>query len=343
MRLLKLLAVFLIFPSCAAAGAGKKDALSAVTLLPSFQIPYDRPALDLLTAELRGKLKTLGLNNMEGLKGERLSRALLLLPADRSNAGVLSFELEGGSRPGVYQCEALGRGATYARQLPGTLKGVIGGTTIYYAPADVMNGITVPGVYDLRNITPDRYQITLLGKPEDLKGEEAVLAATANPDGKPKPFFSSVWKHWYPADVRVVPVDMTWAEEYQAGTQGEGRPFLELRPKVLKPEERARLEAQLAHNPRYYYGPYGRSGWAVHTDRWEDAGKRADPAFAGRAELEDFRFRDTSGCVKLRPGCLAVFNEFVAGQAALGRRVQLEVRELPDLSAGPAGPPPAKF
>lgn len=331
---------FRLFPLlllCAAGavfGADKRETPKIEALLPS-HIPPDRPAIGVLTAELRGRVKSLGLNDIEGLQGEKISRALLLLPADRAKPGVINFEIESGSGPGVYQCEALGRGATSLEPETGWIENMIGATTIYYAPAEAENGATVPGIYDLRNITPDRYEIVFLGKPEDLKGETAVLAAAANPDGKPKPFFSAVWKTWYSKAARAVPVDMTWAEDSQRGTQGEGRPVFERRSAAASPEEQARRAAQLAHSPRYYIGPYGRSGWAVHTDRWEDEERRTDPKFSGRPELSDFRFRDTSGCVKLRPGCLAVLNEFISEQETLGRRVQLEVRETPLLNAVP--------
>ncbi|HNW43762.1 MAG TPA: hypothetical protein PKI19_04605 [Elusimicrobiales bacterium] len=280
-------------------------------------------------AESTGVVKGTGLNNITGAKGEKVSRALLLLPHDRGGAGVLSFWIEAGTQPGVYQCPALGRGATSLEPKPGWVRGMIGGTTIYYAPMEVKDGATVPGIYDLRNITPDRYEIVFLGKPGDVKDEPTLLARTADPDGKPKPFYSAVWRHWYSSVAPSVPVDMVWAEDSQAGTQGEGRPVLESRSKPATPEEQARQEAQLAHSPRYYYGPYGRSGWAMHTDRWDDAGRQADPKYAGRPELTDFRYRDTSGCVKLRAPCLLLLNEFVSEQEQLGRRVQLEVRELP--------------
>jgi len=318
----------LIFVAGSAYAGEKKESLKAETLLPA-SIPYDRPAMEELTAGLRGKIKSLGLNNTGAANGKSISRALLLLDHDRAKAGVLNFEIETGTRPGVYQCEALGRGITSLVPEPGWTRGMIGGTTIYYAPLESKDGATVPGIYDLRNITPDRYEITFLGRPSALEGEQEVLKRTANPDGKPKPFFSAVWTHWYSKVAPSVPVDMVWAEDSQTGSQGEGRPVSENRPKAASPQEEARQAAQLAHSPRYYYGPYGRSGWAVHSDRWEDAERRNDAKQAGRPELSDFRFRDTNGCVKVRPGCLAVFNEFIAEQESLGRRVQLEVREIP--------------
>ena len=331
--------IFLLLAFVARAGFAEEitGAVKAETLLPS-GIPPDINAVDVLTKELRGKVRRLGLNNIEGVKDGGVSRALLLLPRDRARAGVISFEIGKGLHAGVYQCEALGRGATAFEPKPGWTRGLIGGTTIYYAPLEVKDGATVPGIYDLRNITPDRYEIALLGGPGGLKGEIEVLARTANPDGKAKPFFSAVWRHWYSEVALSVPVDMAWAEDSQEGSQGEGRPVFERRPKAVTPEEKARQAAQLAHGPRYYFGPYGRSGWAVHTDRWEDAERLADPKYAGRPEAADFRFRDTSGCVKLRPGCLAVLNDFVSEQEGLGRRVQLEVRETTLLDSIPARP-----
>ena len=324
----------------AAAADVKKEGLTAEILLPPF-IPTDRPAMDELTTELRGRIKTLGLDNGEG-KGEKVSRALLLLPHNRGQAGLLNFEIEAGSRPGVYQCEALGRGVTSLEPKPGWTQGLIGAATIYYLPPEVKDGATVPGIYDLRNITPDRYELVFLDKPGSAADEQDIKSRTADPDGKPKPYFSAVWKHWYSKVAPVVPVDMVWSEAYQSGSQGDGRPVLEDRPKAVTPAEQARQAAQLAHSPRYYYGPYGRSGWAVHTDIWEDAERRDDAKFSGRPELGDFRFRDTDGCVKLRPACLAVLNEFISEQENLGRRVQLEVREFPQLDMVGQGPSPVK-
>ena len=153
------------------------------------------------------------------------------------------------------------------------------------------------------------------------------------PDGKPRPYFSGIWGNWYPRAAEVMPVDLLWAADFQKGTQGEGVPFFERRGAPSSPASAARQAAQLAHNPRYYFGPYGRSGFAVHTDHWDDAEKLADPKYAARPEGKDFRYRDTSGCVKLRPACLALLNEFIAEQAALGRRAQLEARETPLLDA----------
>lgn len=299
-------------------------------LVPSY-IPAGRPAQAELTAELRAKVKTLGLNGLGG----KVSKALLLLPKDRGAAGVLNFELEGGSRAGVYQCEALGRGLTSGEPKPRWPGGFIGDSAVYYAPKELPDGITVPGVYDLRNISPDRYEIAFLGKPEDLKGEETVVARTRGGKSGEKPFFSAVWKHWYPGSSSAVPVDMIWAEDSQAGSQGEGVPVFERRAPPATPEEAARRKKQLSHNPRYYFGPYGRSGFAVHTDRWEEPERTENEKYSGRPELSDFRYRDTNGCVKLRPACLELLNEFIAGQEKLGRRVQLEVRETPLLDKMP--------
>jgi len=292
-------------------------------------IPADRPAQAELTAGLRAKVKTLGLNGFKA-KGVPVSRALLLLPTDRAQAGVISFEIEAGTRAGVYQCEALGRGLTSLEPHAGWRSGLISGVTIYYAPQDQGDGATVPGVYDLRNISPETYELALIAKPD---AEDMVPAAVLAPDGKPRKYFSGIWGNWYPRAAAVMPVDLVWAEGWQAGTQGAGVPFFERRGKPSSPASAARQAAQLAHNPRYYYGPYGRTGFAVHTDHWDDAAKLADPEFSGRPEGKDFRYRDTSGCVKLRPGCLALLNEFISEQAALGRRVQLEARETPLLDA----------
>jgi hypothetical protein len=296
------------------------------TIIP-YSIPAERPAQPELTAALRRKVKTLGLNGLEE-HGGTVSRALLLLPADRARAGVINFEIETGLRAGVYQCEALGRGLTSTAPVAGWQPGLIGGSTIYYAPKDSPGGATVPGIYDLRNISPDSYEIALPGKAASTDDKAAGPAGTKIKSGERRPFFSFVRENWYPASVAVMPVDMVWAENFQAGSQGAGVPFFERRPETSGPAAKARRRAQLAHNPKYYYGPYGRSGFAIHTDRWEDAARRAAPEYAGRPELSDFRRRDTNGCVKLRPGCLALLNEFITEQAALGRRVQLEARDI---------------
>ncbi|HAH31803.1 MAG TPA: hypothetical protein DCL44_05765 [Elusimicrobia bacterium] len=294
-------------------------------LIPSFITP-DSPAQPQLTAELRLKVKTLELNGLKAA-GSAVSSALLLLPADRARAGVINFEIESGSRAGVYQCEALGRGLTSTGSVTGWQRGLIGTATIYYAPEDFADGATVPGVYDLRNISPDSYEIALLGKPGVPYDKTAVPATTKLKDGERRPFFSGVWRNWYTTTAIVMPVDMVWAADSQTGSQGEGVPFFERRPAAATdPAVKARQEAQLEHNPEYYFGPYGRSGFAVHTDRWEDPARRADPEYSGRPELSDFRWRNTNGCVKLRPGCLALLNEFITEQTALGRRVQLKIQ-----------------
>jgi hypothetical protein len=334
--MLKFMIVFLLPLSASGPifSSGGSQRVKIEILIPTL-IPAGRQAQEELTADLRSKVTTLGLNGQTGLKGGKMSKALLLLPRNRSGAGVLNFEIEGGKRPGVYQCEALGRGLTSSEPQPRWLSGLIGGSTIYYAPKEISGGATVPGVYDLRNISPERYEIVLLGKPEDLKGEEELAARTKPKKGGARPFFSAVWKHWYSKTSYAVPVDMIWAKDSQAGSQGEFIPVFEPLPKTTGSEEIARRSKQLSRNPRYYYGPYGRSGFAVHTDRWEDPDRLRDPNFSGRPEISDFRYRDTNGCVKLRPACLELLNEFISGQEKLGRRTQLEVFETTLLDALP--------
>ena len=305
-------------PAPALAGGPVK----AETLIPA-SIPYGHPAQPELTAGLRGKVRTLGLNGLKTSSGT-VSRALLLLPEDRGGAGVISFEIEGGIHAGVYQCEALGRGVTSTSPVEGWLTGHIGGTTVYYVPGDRTNGATVPGVYDLRLISPETYEIDLLGRVTPEAAAE-ILGPGYDPEAKKK-YFTAAFRDWYPAGSGVMPVDLMWADGWQAGTQGEAAPYFERRPVPSGEASAARQAKQLAHNPKYYFGPYGRTGFAVHTDRWEEPARLAEPGAAGRREPLDFRWRDTDGCVKLRPGCLKLFDEFVAGQAALGRRVQLEIR-----------------
>lgn len=283
--------------------------------------------MEALTAGLRGRVATLGLNGIEGVKGQKVSRALVLLPRDRARAGVLNFEIGTGPDAGLYQCEILGRGETSTVPKAGWQSGLIDGATIYYAPQDATDGATIPGVYDVRNISAEKYELVPLGKPEDLVGEEEFLAAINNPDSQPKPYFSAVYKHWYNRGSAAVPVDMLWNPAYNLG----GPKYFERRPTPSSPESQARQALQLSHNPRYYYGPYGRSGLAVHTDRWDAPERQADPRYAGRRELADFRFRDTSGCLKLRPACLQKLNHYIADQETQGRQVQIEVIETPQL------------
>lgn len=318
---------------CAALAAPLPALAEGQDLLPA-AIPYDRPAQPELTAALRAKTKNLGLNNAEG----KMSRALLLLPNDRARAGVINFEIEAGTHAGVYQCEALGRGITSTAPVDGWQWGMIGKTRIFYPAEDTTDGATIPGVYDLRNISPETYEIALLGRAASPEETAAILGPAYDPKAKKK-YFSAVWRNWYPEAGGVMPVDMIWAEDSQAGSQGEGTPFFERRPKPEGAASAARQAKQLQYNPKYYFGPHGRSGFAVHSDRWEDAARRADPASAGRPELADFRWRDTNGCVKLRPGCLALLNEFISEQSKLGRRVQLEIRATELLDEVPAAPP----
>jgi len=321
---------------CAAAApaVAEEEVFRPEALAPAY-LPVSRPALEELTAALRGKMKTLGLNGKN-----KTSRALLLLPRDRSAAGALSFEIEKGERAGIYQCEALGRGETAREPRERWERALIDGATIYYAPPTLPGGATVPGVYDLRNISPEVYDVHFLNK-----ADEALLARTARPKKTPKKAkrrFSAVWSHWYPKNSPAVPVDMTWAADAQAGTQGQGLPVFERPPHGLTPEQGSLRARQLAADPGYYRGPYGRHGFAVHTDRWEDPERLADPAYEGRPEKKDFRWRDTSGCVKLRPACLELLNEFIAEQEGKKRRVQLEVYETPLLDGLPAEQPSAQ-
>ena len=135
---------------------------------------------------------------------------------------------------------------------------------------------------------------------------------------------------------------MVWAVDSQAGTQGKGVPVFDLPPSVSSPERASLRARQLSADPGYYSGPYGRYGFAVHTDRWEDPGRLADPKYAGRPERTDFRWRDTSGCVKLRPACLELLNKFIAEQKGQKRRALLEVYETLLLDGLPVRPPPAE-
>jgi hypothetical protein len=306
----------------AAASPLAAEPLQYDTLAPAY-LPAGRPALDELTDKLRAKVKDLGLNGVPAAKG-KVSRALLLLPADRAGSGVLNFQIASGARAGVYQCEALGRGITGSEPRPRWREGLIAGVTIYYAPKDMSGGATVPGVYDLANISPDSYEIFFFGKPEDAVKLPEPRRKLRKGERRG---FSAVWPHWYPPGSEAGPVDMLWAADSQAGSQGAGVPVFEMPPLDESAPAVALRSKQLAGNPKYYTGPYGRYGFALHTDRWEDPEKLADPKNAGRPEISDFRWRDTNGCVKLRPGCLELLNEFIDEQAGLGRRVQLEVYE----------------
>ncbi|MDA8132939.1 MAG: hypothetical protein M0011_15665 [Elusimicrobia bacterium] len=314
--------------------AGQDSEFRPESLLPD-HIPVARPALEELSSALRARKEHLGLNGLPG-PGGKVSRALLLLPADRSGAGVLSFEIEGGEKAGVWQCEALGRGATSLQPKDRWRAGLIDGATIYYAPKDMADGATIPGVYDLRNISPADYEIAVLGKPDPR-----VLALTASPAkrGKGKVYFSAVLSDWYPAGSSAEPVDLIWAKDSQKGSQGGKVPVFELPPGRSSPEAASLRARQLAADPGYYSGPYGRYGFAVHTDRWEDPARLSDPSYSGRPEKSDFRWRDTSGCVKLRPACLELLNAFISDQRARKRRPQLEVYETPLLDGIPREAP----
>jgi len=320
---MKNISLSLILVVCAAPAFAGDIAVKPETLIPA-NIPYDHPAQPELTAKLRAKVKTLGLNGVKTSSGT-VSRALLLLPNDRSRPGVINFELGKGKLAGVYQCEALGRGVTSTSPSAGWPSGMIGGTTVYYLPPDQTNGATVPGVYDLRNISPETYEIDLLGRGVTPEAASDILGKNYDPAAKKK-YFSAAFRDWFPAGTGVMAVDLMWAEGWQAGTQGEGVPYFERRPEPSSEASRIRQGKQLSHNPKYYFGPYGRAGFAVHTDRWEDPARIAESGAAGRPEPADFRWRDTDGCVKLRPGCLQLFNAFVAEQERLGRRVQLEIK-----------------
>jgi hypothetical protein len=280
-----------------------------------------------LTGELRAKGVKPGLNGLAGLNGETVSKAVALFPKDRALPGVVVFELESGPHRGVQRCEALGRGRTSSTPKEGWTRADVrepGGrrTPIYYAPETAEGGATLPGIYELRNIRPKDYQIKVLNK--DVAGDEALLRRLTEGGDQQKPYYSGVWKTWFPRDPRyadVVPVDLMWSEAYQATSEGAGLPVYESPSPDKDPE-------QVRHNPRYYFGPYGRTGFAVHTDRWSDPETAADPARASTDEARSFLFRNTNGCVKVRPDCLQLLNAFIDEQTAKGRRVLLDVREI---------------
>ena len=322
-------ALCLLCPAVSAAAARPKEGAALIQdLWPDPFPPVGAKSLRAgLTARARRKTRSLGLSGMKGLDGETVSRAVALFPRDRARAGVITFEIEGGARHGIHQCEALGRGITSfdpKGAKPGWRTGVIKEpdgreTTVHYAPEDQEDGAAIPGIYDLRNIRPDEYKIGFLNKSKDLAGEEALAKRLSPPDRDKKPFYSGVWKTWYPRDPRysnVVPVDLIWSERDNPGV-----PVYE-KPGVKKDPE------QVSHNPRYYAGPYGRYGMAIHTDRWDDPDRAADPQYAGKNELRNFLFRDTAGCIKVHPDCLLLINAFIDEQKAKGRTVQLDVREV---------------
>lgn len=284
-------------------------------------------ARDALTQSLRRERKTLELNGIRGLNGEPLSKAVALFSKRRELPGVLVFEIESGPFQGAHRCEALGRGETSSAPADGWTRGVIvesdgRKTAIYYAPATAYGGATVSGMYELRNIRPKEYAIKFLNK--DVAGDEELVRRMTEGDPKSKPYYSGVWKTWYPRDTRfadVVPVDMIWSEPYQPLSQGAGMPVYESTRGEKDPEQTRR-------NPRYYFGPYGRGGFAVHTDRWGDGETAADPERAAKDEFRSFLFRDTNGCVKVRPDCLQLLNAFIDEQSGKRRRVLLDVREV---------------
>jgi hypothetical protein len=302
-------------------------------------IPVGRSGLAELTAGVRRRKDALGLDGMPGLNGDSVSRALVLLPRDRARPGVITFELQDGPDAGVHQCEVLGRGRTSLKKTPGWNSGEIGGTRIYYAPMDVEDGETIPGLYDARVISTDDYEIELLNSPES-QTDGGVPARARSVDPESKPHYSGVWKTWYSATNESVPIDLLWSEEYQPLSAGAGLPVFARAPGPLSAAATRRRAKQLGRNPRYYFGPFGRSGFANHTDQWDDPSRRSDPRYAGRAELADFRWRNTDGCLKVRPDCLALLDEFVTEQARKKRRVQYDVRETRLLDRVPLlGPP----
>ncbi len=280
-----------------------------------------------LTQRLRKKNKTLGQNGLTGIDGEPISKAVAIFPKAKELPGIVIFEVESGASSGIHACEAIGRGKTELEPRPSWKSGVIQEpegrkTTIYYAAQDVEGGATIPGIYELRNIRPDKYALKFLNK--DMSGAEDLVRRLGTDKPQDKPYFSGVWKTWYPLDARyadIAPVDMIWSERYQAQSQGAGLPVIEYQGSDKNPE-------QIRHNPRYYFGPYGRSGFAIHTDRWDDGETAANPKMASKNELRSFLFRDTNGCVKVRPDCLMLLNTFIDEQAAKGRRVLLDVREI---------------
>jgi hypothetical protein len=308
--------------------AGAAAGLPVRELLPE---PFPAAGRDslrpLLTDGVRKRLASLGQNGLKGLNGDTVSRAITLFTEDRARAGVITFEIEGGAYKGIHQCEALGRGLTSTVPAPGWISGVVrepGGreTNIFYAPKEAGDGATLPGIYDLRNIRPSEYKIKLID--DYISGESELLKRLSGPDGDKRPFYTGAWADWYPRDPRyaeMVPVDMVWSVRYQGLSQSAGVPVFE-RAGIKKDPE------QIRKNPRYYSGPYGRYGTAIHTDRWDDPQTAADRKLSGRNEFRSFLFRDTEGCLKLRADCLSLVNVFIDEQSKKGRLVQLEIREI---------------
>lgn len=338
LKRLAALGVILSIAGCATplsenrSGAPRVEAINpsadAIDLWPEPFPPVGKTSLrPVLTENIRKKTSSLGLNGLKAPDGAAISRAVVLLRKDRAAAGVITFEIESGTDKGIHQCEALGRGATSFTPKPGWLPGTVREadgreTEIFYAPKDETGGATIPGVYDLRNIRPSEYKIKLLN--QDTAGEEELPGRLTSSGADDKRLYTGVWKHWYPRDPRyadTVPVDMVWSSRYQDLSQGAGVPMFE-RPDVKKDPEQARRD------PGYYSGPYGRYGFAIHTDRWDDAATAQEEQTAAKNEFRSFLFRDTSGCVKVHPDCLRLINFFVDEQAAKGRAVQLEVLEI---------------
>jgi len=338
--LMKVLVVSLaagVVTGCAARAGreqGKAPADGAAAGVPFSEIlpePFPAAGRDtlrpLLTAGVRKKTGSLGLNGIKGLDGDTVSRAIALFTEDRARAGVITFEIEEGAYKGVHQCEALGRGLTSMKPVPGWVSGVVREpdgreTRIFYAPKEAGDGATLPGIYDLRNIRPSEYKIKLINS--DTSGEAELLKRLSSPDEDMRPFYTGAWASWYPRDPRyaeMVPVDMIWSVRYQGLSQSAGVPVFERAGINKNPE-------QTGKNPGYYSGPHGRYGTAIHTDRWDDPQTAEDPKLSAKNEFRSFLFRDTEGCLKLRADCLSLVNVFIDEQSQKERQVQLEVREI---------------
>ena len=150
-----------------------------------------------------------------------------------------------------------------------------------------------------------------------------------------RPYFSGV-ETWYSATNESVPIDLLWSERYQPLSQGARLPVFERAPAPRRTRPRGGAATSRSRTTRATTA--GRSGAAASPiTRTNGTTPRAapDPRYAQRPELADFRWRDTDGCLKVRPDCLALLDEFVAEQARKKRRVQYDVRETKRLDRVP--------
>ncbi len=276
-----------------------------------------RPELSLgLREKLKNKKSKL---NFSGLgKDKTKSYVSVLLPQNRIDAGVATFEIEQGPWAGVHQCETLGRGeSTYDDKL---------NVTSYKGYLE-KGGATPPGIYRAYNITSADFEIRMFGTNNNLPAEHFhEIMGTKNSNLSKHRYATNIGKHWF--DERSA-TELGLATEEATYNSRKSNP-LDLMWETHSPGSKQfpvefdGVEVRLPgrYMPNSTLGPMvaegqSRFGLAAHSYHREFM-KDEDP----------FNQKNTGGCLKFRHDCLILLAEFVDQEKQKGRAVFFDVREI---------------